>query len=128
MKIALFNNRKGLIYGGDPKRICCDKEGVLKIGITDISLTAGDNIMPLLFHGATGNYDATFTDSSGNIYVLDTVTVQAGRIAAPSETKAEIMELHSLLDQANDKADRLQARITELENLYDTNALNFLIK
>ena len=128
MKIALFNNRKGLIYGGDPKRICCDKEGVLKIGITDISLTAGDNIMPLLFHGATGNYDATFTDSSGNIYVLDTVTVQAGRIVAPSETKAEIMELHCLLDLANDKADRLQAKINELENIFDTNSLNFLIK
>ena len=128
MKIALFNNKKGLIHGGDPKRICCDKEGVLKIGTTDISLTAGDNIMPLLFHGATGNYDASFTDANGNIYVLDTVTVKAGRIAAPSETKAEIMELHSLLDQANDKADRLQAKINELENIFDTNSLNFLIK
>ena len=128
MKIALFNNKKGLIYGGDPKRICCDKEGVLKIGTTDISLTAGDNIMPPLFHGATGNYDASFTDSTGNIYVLDKVTVQAGRIVAPSETKAEIMELHCLLDQANDKADRLQAKINELENIFDTNSLNFLIK
>lgn len=128
MKIALFNNKKGLIYGGDPKRICCDKEGVLKIGITDISLTAGDNIMPLLFHGATGNYNATFTEASGSVYVLDTVTVQAGRITAPSETKAEIMELHCLLDQANDKADRLQAKINELESIFDTNSLNFLIK
>ena len=35
----LFNNKKGLIYGNDVKRIECDREGVLKIGDTDIEIS-----------------------------------------------------------------------------------------
>lgn len=129
MKIALFNNMKGLIYGSDPKRITCDKDGVLKIGTTEVKLSpGGDAVMPLLFHGATGTYDATFTDAGGNDYVLERLTIQAGRINAPSQVAADIMELHCALDRANDEIDRLRAKIVELENIFDTNSLNFLIK
>lgn len=32
MIIQTFKNMKGIIYGEDPKRIGCDKSGVLKIG------------------------------------------------------------------------------------------------
>lgn len=129
MKIALFNNKKGLIYGGDPKRISCDKEGTLHVGATTINLTPGkDEIMPLLFHGATGSYNATFTDATGDNYALEKLTIQAGRIVAPSQLVADIMELRCELDRANDKMDLIMAKITELDQVFDTDSLNFLIK
>lgn len=129
MRLQVFNNKRGIIYGNDPKRICSDRDGTLKIGSTEIILSPEKSqVMPVLFHGATGAYNATFTDSAGNVYNLEKVTVQTGRIVAPSETKAEIMELHCLLDEANGKADRLQEKVCELEGIFDTDALNFLIK
>ena len=67
MKIQTFKNGKGIIHGNDPKRIGCDiKSGLLKIGNTEIKIPYGeDAIMPSLFHGATGDYNATFTDEQG---------------------------------------------------------------
>ena len=70
MKLTLFKNMKGLIHGSDPKRIGCDRAGVLKIGKVEINLTPEeDSIMPMLFNGCTGDYDATFTDKLGRNFI-----------------------------------------------------------
>lgn len=129
MKIALYNNKRGIIYGNDAKRISCDVAGVLQIGDTSVWLSpGGDEIMPLLFHGATGTHSATFTTSEGEVYKLESIMAKAGRITAPSEVEAKIMELHCALDIANDMIADLQNRCRVLEGIFDTNALNFLIK
>lgn len=129
MKITTFRNMKGLIHGPDPKRICCDKAGILKVGNTEINIPASeDAVMPLLFNGCSGDYEATFTTTGGVVYKLENAEVREGRIKSPPAVTVEIMELHCMLDRANDKADMLQAKITELENIFDTNSLNFIIK
>lgn len=129
MKIQTFNNKKGIIHGSDPKRIGCEKSGTLKIGNTEIKITYGeDAIMPSLFYGATGDYDATFTDEQGTVYTLEKVEVRGGRIQPPSPTAVEIMELHCRADEAEAERDALRERVYELEHIFDTNSLNFLIK
>lgn len=129
MKIQTFKNMKGLIHGSDPKRMGCDKEGVLKIGDTEVSISPGvDSIMPPLFHGVSGDYDATFTDKYGKVYKLEKVAVRGGRIHPPPLTAVEIMDLRCRADAAEDECEALKARIIELENIFDTNSLNFLIK
>ena len=122
MKITTFRNMKGLIHGGDPKRIGCDVAGTLKIGKVEVNITPGeDAIMPLLFQGCTGDYDATFTTASGRVYKLDKVAVRDGWIKPPSPTTVELMELRCRTDAAEEK-------LEELSNIFDTNSLNFLIK
>ena len=77
MTITTFKNMKGLIHGRDPKRIDSAVDGVLKIGTTEISVSpTGESILPLLFHGATGDYGATFTDKNGRVYTLAKVAVR----------------------------------------------------
>lgn len=122
MKITTFRNMKGLIHGGDPKRIGCDVAGTLKIGKVEVNITPGeDAIMPLLFQGCTGDYDATFTTAAGRVYKLDKVAVRDGWIKPPSPTTVELMELRCRADAAEEK-------LEELSNIFDTNSLNFLIK
>ncbi len=122
MKIAIFKNGKGLIHGGDPKRIGCEVAGVLRIGKVEVNITPGeDAIMPLLFNGCTGDYDATFTTTAGVVYKLEKVAVREGWIKAPPPTTVELMELRIRTDKAEE-------RIEELSNIFDTNSLNFLIK
>ena len=129
MRIQTFKNKKGIIHGSDPKRIGCDISGTLKIGNTEIKISAEeDAIMPLLFHGVTGDYDATFTDGNGEVYTLEKVAVRGGRIVPPSATAVEIMELHCRADIAEAERDALREKVRELENIFDTNSLNFLIK
>ena len=122
MKLTTFNNMKGLIHGSDPKRIGCDKAGVLKIGKVEINLTPEeDSIMPMLFNGCTGDYEATFTDKLGRVYHLEKVAVRGGWIQSPPATTVELMELRCRADAAEEK-------IEELSGIFDTNSLNFLIK
>ena len=122
MKITTFRNMKGLIHGGDPKRMSCDKAGVLKIGKVEVNISPGeDSIMPMLFNGCSGDYEATFTTSSGVVYRLEKVAVRGGWIAPPPPTTVELMELRC-------RADAAEERIEELSNIFDTNSLNFLIK
>ena len=79
MKIQLFKNDKGIIYGADPKRISCAIGGVLKIGSAKIEVEADkENIFPLLFNGGTGKYKASFTSEIGAVYELADVTVKGG--------------------------------------------------
>lgn len=128
MKVQTFKNMKGLIHGQDPKRIGCDKEGILRIGSAEIHITPEeDAILPVLFNGCTGYYKATFTDSEGQVYELDKVQVNGGRIVPPTQTAVELMELRHRLDEMEEKYDRLSEQLRELSNIFDTNSLNFLI-
>ena len=128
MKIQIFKNGKGLIYGKDPKRIGCDRSGVLKIGATEVKIPSDKAVtMPVLFHGATGKYAATFTDVSGKEYALEKVEVHGGLIMAPAPVTMELMELRSRLDEMETLYAEMQAKITELDGIFDTNSLNFLI-
>lgn len=129
MKITTFNNMKGLIHGCDPKRIGCATDGVLKIGSTEIKVSSTeDSILPLLFHGGTGDYDATFTDRFGRVYNLDRVAVRGGRIAPPTTTAMELMDLRCKADASEKECEKLRGEIEILKNIFDTNSLNFLIK
>lgn len=129
MKIKTFRNKKGLIYGPDPKRIDCDREGILKVGNAEITVApGGESIMPVLFYGATGEYAASFTDVSGEVFDLDRVTLRGGRIVPPSDVAVELMELRCRADEAEAECEALRAKIKELEGIFDTDALNFLIK
>ena len=122
MKLTTFNNMKGLIHGSDPKRIGCERAGVLKIGKVEINLTPEeDSIMPMLFNGCTGDYEATFTDKLGRVYHLEKVAVRGGWIQSPPAYIVELMELRCRAENAEEK-------LVELSNIFDTNALNFLIK
>lgn len=129
MKIQLFKNMRGLIHGSDPMRISCDRDGILKIGTEEIHISAGeDAILPLLFHGCSANYAATFTTDRGEVFELDTVAVRSGRIFPPSPTAVEFMELRLRLEASEEKCEDLQKQIQELREIFDTNSLNFLIK
>ena len=129
MKIQTFKNRQGLIYDKNPKRISCDLEGVLKIGSIEISITPGtDALMPDLFHGATGDYPATFTTKSGEVYDLGKVKVRVGVIAPPPSTAVELMDLRCRAEIAEAERDAIREKLHELSNIFDTNSLNFLIK
>lgn len=129
MKIQTFKNMRAMIYGGDQKRVGGDVSGVLKIGTTEIKITPEeDSILPILYHGATGRYLATFTDVSGNVYDLGKILVRNGKIVPPTEVEVELMELRCRLDTSEDECEALREKIRELENIFDTNSLNFLIK
>jgi hypothetical protein len=129
VKIQTFSNRRGLIHGKDAKRICCDKKGVLKIGNAEISIThEAETVMPPLFGGCTGHYNATFTDEFGINYDLGMVSILGGRLAPPSPEAVEIMELRCKLEEIEKLCETMRERISDLSNIFDTNSLNFLIK
>lgn len=79
-----------------------------------------DSIMPMLFNGCTGDYPATFTTSNGEVYALEKVAVRGGWVQPPDSTAMELMELRC-------RADRADERLAELEGIFDTNSLNFII-
>lgn len=129
MKIQLFKNDKGIIFGSDPKRISCNIAGVIKIGTTKIEVKADtDNIFPLLFNGGTGRYKATFTSDAGSVYELSEVTVKGGRILPPSETALEFMELRCRVEYLEDRCTEMENEVIRLNGIFDTNSLNFLVK
>jgi hypothetical protein len=129
MRVQTFKNGKGLIHGKDPKRIGCDREGILDIGGVKAHIAAeAESVLPLLFNGCTGLYQATFADNDGNVFELGKVEVRGGRIVPPSDTAVELMELRCRLDEMEDECVRLQKQIDFLSGIFDTNSLNFLIK
>ncbi len=122
MKITLLKNMKGVIHGSDPKRIECERQGVLKIGKTEVNIIPSEMaIMPMLFNGASGDYESTFTAITGEVYHLEKAAVRGGWIQPPPPTTVELMELRC-------RADAAEAKIEELSNIFDTNSLNFIIK
>ena len=129
MRLQTFNNKKGLIYGNDPKRIGCDIEGIIKIGSAQIKVSPGaESIMPLLFYGADGDFRGSFVSGSGEEYDLGKIAVRGGRVVPPSLTAVEFMELRSKCDELEAKCAALYEKTIELEHIFDTDALNFLIK
>ena len=128
MKILTFLNGKGLIYGRDPKRIECDRGGILKIGDTEIEVSSrGDSVLPVLFHGATVHHSATFTDEHGEAFDLGMVDVKNGRITSPHPFVVEIAELRSRIEVLESENAVLREKNEELSHIFDTNSLNFLI-
>ena len=129
MRIQLFNNGKGLIRGDDSKRIECDVGGVLEIGMAEIKIEPDiDNVMPQLFNGCSGHYNALFTSRAGCVYQLERVTVKGGRIVPPSQTSVELAELRYRAEMLEERCATLERTVGELSNIFDTNSLNFLIK
>ena len=129
MKIQRFKNGKGLIHGSDAKRICCDIAGTLKIGTSEIKISPDTEcIMPQLFNGCSGTYNATFTTVAGTVYELEKVSVKGGRIVPPSPLSVELMELRCRTEALEAKCEDMEKEINELKNIFDTNSLNFLIK
>jgi hypothetical protein len=124
MRIQLYKNKKGLIYGDDPSHIVCDKGGILRIGTETVNISEGkEAIFPSLVNG---NHKAVFT-TGNKVYVLETVVVRGGRVLPPTKEALEIMELRVRLDELEDVCDSLKEKVIELSNIFDTNSLNFLI-
>ncbi len=129
MRIMTFKNNKGLIHGTDAKRIGCDIGGTLKIGSAEIAIfPEAETIMPVLFNGCTGEYKASFISDLGHIYELDNVSIQGGRIVPPPRLNTELAELRHRVDTFEDECEYLREQIRILSNIFDTDALNFLIK
>ena len=128
MRVQLFKNNKGLIYGTDSKRICCDVDGTLKIGTAEIKISADtEEIMPVLFNGVAGTYRATFTSALGNVYELEPVSIKAGRILPPSQLSVDLMELRCIYEALENDHKALKEEQIRLAHIFDTNSLNFLI-
>ena len=128
MVIQTFNNMKGLIYGSNSKRIECSKGGVLRIGGAEISVSPdGETIVPVLCNGSNGEYKATFTDDLGRVYELEKVTIRGGRIVPPPQAVTDLAEFRCRLDVLEGLCESIQEEIRKLNNIFDTNALNFLI-
>jgi hypothetical protein len=85
-------------------------------------------IVPVLFNGCTGVYNATFTSSLGNVYELERVAIKGGRIVPPSQQAVDLMEMRCRLDSLEDECKALREENIRLANIFDTDALNFLIK
>lgn len=129
MRVQLFKNGKGLIFGEDTKRIGCDRAGTLNIGGAEVGVAAdSESVLPLLFNGCVGQYATTFTDADGNVFDLGMVDVRGGRIVPPTKTDVELMELRCHLDELQEVCNLMGEKLRELGNLFDTNSLNFLIK
>lgn len=129
MKIQVFLNKKGLIHGTDTKRITANVDGKLIIGETEIDIKANENcVLPQLFYGASGVYDATFITTKGEVFNLEKVSVRDGRILPPPSMAVEIADLTCRIDTAEKERGVLNERIEELSKIFDTNSLNFIIK
>jgi hypothetical protein len=129
MTIQVFKNNKGLIHGTDPKRVGCGINGTLKIGSAEVNISAEtEAVMPVLFNGSNGIYNATFISSLGHTYELEKVTIKAGRIVPPTQTSVEFMELRCRVEALEAECETLREEVRNLGNIFDTNSLNFLIK
>lgn len=121
MTLTLFKNQKALIHGTDPKRLCAPCSGVLTVGKTEIPLTADEEaLMPMLYQGCTGEYEACFTAENGARYALGKIGIRGGWLIPPEPYTVELMELRC-------RAEEAENRLTALESMFDTNALHFII-
>ena len=127
MRVQLFKQGKGLIHGDDPRRIGCDRDGVLAIGSVKVTITKSEAaVMPVLANGATGAYSATF-ETAYERFDLGKVTVRKGKIVPPPQTEVDLMELRCRAERLEETCDDLRRQIRDLANIFDTNSLNFLI-
>lgn len=128
MRVQLFKTGKGLIHGDNPRRIGCDRDGVLTIGSVKVTISKDEEAaMPVLANGAVGVYNATF-ETQFEKFDLGKVTVRGGRIIPPPQTEVDFMELRCRAEHLEATCDDLREQLRELANIFDTNSLNFLIK
>lgn len=126
MKLYTFKNKKCVIFGSDVTRIECDKEGVLRIGATEINLSPGSQaVLPAL---ANGTYKPLFTEKNGTVYYGEPTVVKSGRLASPPQEIVELLELKSKYEVLEDDFETLRRDMDDLKKAFDTDALNFLIK
>ena len=129
MKIQLFLDKTGFIHGTDTGKITASADGFLTIGKDKIELKANEiKTVPNLMRGGSGICKTQFETLDGDIYSLNNVVVRGGRIAPPSAATLDIMELKLRADKAEIECREMREKIHELENIFDTNSLNFLIK
>lgn len=127
MKVQLFKTGKGLIHGDNPRRIECERKGVLTIGSVSVDIPAGEEaVMPVLANGATGVYNATFKTAL-ETFDLGKVTVRGGTIFPPPQTDIDLMELRCRIEGLEATCEDLREQLRNLANIFDTNSLNFLI-
>lgn len=125
MKIHLFNDKTGVIGGFSPYTLRSDKDGLLKIGgkVINILPDTPAKIPPL----TDDTYNAVFESADGITYDLGRITIHNGGVVASKTYTAREIELRHALDKAENKIAELIERVDALENIFDTNSLNFLI-
>lgn len=128
MTITLLRDGTAVIHGNDAKRITCTTPGELTIGKTKIAVSSDSDTLPVLINGLTGIYSATYVTEMGKKYELPRVEIKGGKIAPLTGEQKEIVALRVRADQAEAERDALRQECNELRNIFDTNALNFLIK
>ena len=129
MKLYTFSNKKCVIFGHDPYRLECEREGTLKIGATKIQVTPSEPIsLPTI---VDGTYKPSFTDSDGTVYEGYVTVVRNGRITPPSKEVLELFDLRCRYEELQtkmaEKFDAIDKEIQELKGIFDTNSLNFII-
>lgn len=122
--------KKFTLRGADLTQIESDISGILKIGSAKIQLKAGEiTELPSI---ADGIYVPILTDDCGDTYEGNLVTVRYGRIAPPSKSETELFDLKCKYDElalnTEQRFEVVDKAIRKLENIFDTNSLNFLIK
>jgi hypothetical protein len=129
MRLYTFSNKKCVIFGHDPTRLECEREGWLKIGATKIKVTPGDTTMlpPIV----DGTYKPSFLESDGSVYEGYVTVVRNGRITPPSKEVLELLDLRCRYEELQtkmaEKFDAIDKEIKELKSIFDTNSLNFII-
>lgn len=130
MTLHIFNDKTGVIHGADAKRIKSAHSGALSIGGKIVEILADEPAaVPVLCDGV---FPATFKKADGEEYSLGTYNVRGGNIIPRQDFTAEEIRLRHRVDALEESLAELEASTTEeiekLKNMFDTNALNFLIK
>lgn len=125
MRIHLFNDRNAVLYGYNPHNLISDKPGTLNVGSKVIRVSS-DNAIPFT-NVHDGTYMASFVSDDGIAYDIGRVTVHNGGIITNRTYTEREIELKHALDRAEDKISELVEKVNVLENIFDTNSLNFLI-
>lgn len=126
MKIHRFKNGTGTITGVDTQRIYSDASGILQVGAVALAITnATEGVaVPRIKDGI---YCARFV-SGDNEYSLGNIKVRNGFISPQKiYTDIEIRLMHRV-DELEEKVVTLEAKTNELDSIFDTDSLNFLIK
>ena len=129
MKLYTFSNKKCVIFGHDPTRLECEREGWLKFGPAKIKVAPGDptTLPPIV----DGTYKPSFVASDGSVYEGYVTVVRNGRITSPPKETLELFDLRCRYEELQtkmaEKFDAIDKEIKELKSIFDTNSLNFII-
>lgn len=128
MIISLLRDGTAVIHGTDAKRISCATPGVLTIGKAKITVAPEGDVLPSLINGLTGIYSGCYVTDYGKRYELPHIEIKGGKIAPLTPEQKEIVALRIRADEAEAERDALRKDCDDLRNMFDTNALNFLIR